>query len=266
MDLAETALAQSFQAYHQGTRSPLLRAKLAEISASLLCDQREFPEAFQALDLAYSLYTKHDAPHDAGRALITKGLHSGYTGDPEEGIRLIASGLRIIDRARDSKLVFQSLHNILLFRVELGKFKSARRQIFEMRLLYERHNDQILKTKLRWIEGKVFLGLRELDRAIRAFQQAKDGFLQLNMNYDAAIVSFELAAVWLDLGKGKEARRLLHEMLEIFRARYIAREAIAAIIMLRDAADRNELTVDLLEMTGVLFRAFQDKPKEGDID
>ena len=244
----------------------MLRAKLAEISASLLCDQREFPAAFQALDLAYSLYTKHDAPHDAGRALITKGLHSGYTGDPEEGIRLIAGGLCLIDRARDSKLVFQCLHNILLFRVELGKFKSARRQIFEMRPLYEFQGDRIAKVKLRGIEGKVFLGLGEFDRAIRAFQQAKDSFLQLNMDYDAALVSFELAAVWLEQGKVKEARRLLHEMLETFRARYIAREAIAALIMLRDAADNNELTVDLLEMIGGLFRAFKDRPKEEGID
>ena len=263
MDQAETALKESFQAYHRGTRSPLLRARLAEISASLLCDQREFPSAFQVLDLAYSLYMRHHARHDAGRALITKGLHTGYTGDPEEGIQLIARGLQLIERDRDPKLIFQCLHNILLFRVERGEFRSARRQIFEMRPLYKLHDDRIAKMKLRWVEGKVFLGLREIERAIRAFQQAKDGFLQLGLNYDAALVSFELAAVWIREGKQAEARRLLHEMLEIFRARYIAREAIAALIMLRDAADRNELSTDLLEMITGLFNAYKDRPKEG---
>ncbi len=266
LTLAEEAFSQAFEARRQGTGSPLLRARLAELSASLLCDQRHFPSAFQLLDFAHQCYLRHHSPHEAGRALIQKGIHTGRSGDPEDGIRLLARGLHLIDRARDSKLVFQSLHNILLFRVELGKFKSARRQIFEMRLLYERHDDQILKTKLRWIEGKVFLGLGEIDRAIRAFQQAKDGFLPLGMDYDAALVSFDLAAVWLEQGKREEARRLLHEMLEIFRARYIAREAIAALIMLRDAADRDELTPDLLEMIGGLFRAYKDRPKEGDID
>lgn len=132
-----------------------------------------------------------------------------------------------------------------------------------MRPLYELHDDRIAKMKLRWVEGKVFLGLGEIDRAIRAFQQAKDGFLQLGLNYDAALVSFELAAVWLQEGKQAEARRLLQEMLETFRARYIAREAIAALIMLRDAADRNELSTDLLEMITGLFNAYKDKPKEG---
>lgn len=260
---AETALEQAFVAYHRGTRSPLLRARLAEISASLLCDQREFPSAFRVLDLAHSLYLRHRAPHDAGRALIKKGLHTGYTGDPEEGIQLLARGLQLIERDRDPKLIFQCLHNVLLFRVELGEFKSARRQIFEMRPLYERHDDRIAKMKLRWIEGKVFLGLGEIDRATRAFEQAKESFLQVGLNYDAALVSFDLAAVWLREGKRDKVRELLREMLATFRARYIAREAIAALIMLRDAADRDELTTDLLEMITGLFNAYKDRPKEG---
>lgn len=266
LSLAETALEQAFVAYHRGTRSPLLRARLAEISASLLCDQREFPSAFRVLDLAHSLYLNHQAPHDAGRALIKKGLHTGYTGDPEEGIRLLVRGLRLIDRDRDPKLGFQVLHNILLFRVEMREFKSARRQIWEMRPLYRFQGDHIAQVKLRGIEGKVFLGLGEIDRATRAFEQARESFLQMGMNYDAALVSFELAAVWLREGKRDKVRELLREMLETFRARYIAREAVAALIMLRDAADRNELTTDLLEMITGLFNAFKDKPKEGGDD
>jgi tetratricopeptide (TPR) repeat protein len=260
LSLAETALEQAFMSFHKGSRSPLLRARLAEISASLLCDQREFPSAFRVLDLAHSLYLRHNAPHDAGRVLIKKGLHTGYTGDPEDGIRLLARGLYLIDRNRDSKLVFQSLHNILLFRVELGHFKSARRQIWEMRPLYGYHEDQIAQVKLRGIEGKVFLGLNEIDRAIRAFEQAKDGFLQKGMNYDAALVSFDLVTIWLQQGKREDARRLLQEMLETFRARYIAREAVATLILLRDAADRNDLTIDVLEKAATLFQTLKEGP------
>ncbi len=263
LPLAEIALKEAFLAYHKGTRSPRLRARLAEISASLLCDQREFPSAFCVLDLAYSLYMRNDASHDAGRVLITKGLHTGYTGDPEEGIRLLARGLCLIDRDRDPRLPFQTLHNILLFRVDLREFKTARRQIWDMRPLYDFHGDRIAQVKLRWIEGKVFAGLGEIDRATRAFEQAKEGFLERGMNYDAALVSFDLAAIWLREGKRDKVRQLLQEMLETFRARYVARETIAALIMLRDAADRNELSLDLLEMIGALFHTFKDEPKEG---
>ncbi len=261
LSLAETALEQAFAAFHRGSRPPLLRARLAEISASLLCDQRQFPAAFRALDLSCRLYRKHKARHDAGRTLIQKGLHSGYTGDPEEGIQLLARGLRLLDRDRDPKLIFQALHNILLFRVERGDFKAARRQIWEMRPLYRVHDDRLAEVKLRWVEGKVFLGLGEVDRAARAFEQARESFLEEELSYDAALVSFDLAAIWLRGGKRQEVRRLLHEMLETFRARYIAREAIATLLLLRDAAERDELTLDLLETAALLLQSLKGEPK-----
>lgn len=261
---AEAALSEAFKIQRGGTGSPLLRARLTELAASLLCDQRQFPTAFRLLDAAYRLYFKHSATHEAGRALITKGLQTGYTGDPEEGVRLLARGLRLVDRGRDSRLVFQVLHNILLFRVELGEFRIARRQLWEMRPLYWHHADRIALVKLRWIEGKIFVGLGKLENATRAFQQAKESFEREKLAYDAALVSFDLAAVWLQTGKRKEVRQLIHEMLETFRARYIAREAIASLLMLRDAADRGFLSLDLLDMVAGFFRSLKDEPKAQD--
>jgi tetratricopeptide (TPR) repeat protein len=257
---AEAAFRQAFEARRKGTFSPLLHARLAELSASLLCDQRYFPQAFKLLDFAYRIYKENGDRHNAGRALIKKGWHAGLSGDPEDGIRLIARGLRLIERARDPKLGLQSLHTVLLFRVERGEFKTARRQIWEMRPLYDFHGEHILKVKLRGIEGKVFAGLGEFDRAARAFQQAKESFLERGMDYDAALISFDLAALWLREGKRVAVRQLLQETLEIFRARYIAREGIAALVMLRDVADRNELTFELLDRITMLFEVLKGEP------
>lgn len=253
LPLAETAMVRATAARREGTGSPLLRARLAELSASLHCDQRQFPAAFRLLDLAYRLYRRHGDLHDAGRALITKGLHTGYTGDPEEGIRLITRGLRRVERARDPRLVFQGLHNILLFRVELGEFRTARRQLWEMRPLYSRHADRIAQVKLRWIEGKIFVGLGDLDHAEGALRQAKAAFDAEGLIYDGAIISFDLAAVWLRQGKTSEVHRLAGEMLDTFRARSIAREALASLLMLRDAAGRNEATLELIELVASVF-------------
>lgn len=258
---AETAFSYAFEARRRGTLSPLLQARLAELSASLLCDQRQFPQAFKLLDFAYQVYRENRALHDAGRVLIQRGTHTGRSGDPEDGIQFIARGIRLIDRHRDPSLVFQSLHTILLFRVERGEFKTARLQIWEMRPLYNLHSEHILQVKLRWIEGKVFAGLGELDRAARAFQQAKESFMERGMDYDAALISFDLAATWLREGKRAEVRQLLQEMLDTFRARYIAREGIAVLVMLRDAADRNEVTLRHLARATMLFELLKGEPR-----
>jgi tetratricopeptide (TPR) repeat protein len=252
--LAESAMARAHEAFREGSGSPLLRARLAELSASLLADQRRFPAAFRRLDLAYRLYRRHGDRHDAGRALITKGLYTGYTGDPEEAIRLLTRGLRRVERERDARLVFQALHNILLFRVELGEFRAASRQLWEMRPLYARHADRLAQVKLRWIEGKIFEGLDDLGHAEAALREVKEEFEADGLVYDGALVSFDLAAVWLRQGKTADVHRLAGEMLDTFRARSIAREALASLLMLRDAAGRNEATLDLIEQVAAAFQ------------
>ena len=259
LGLAEAAIRRAFELRSDGTGSPLLRARLAELSASLLCDQRQFPAAFRLLDLAHGLYRKHNKQHEAGRVLIKRGMHTGYTGDPEDAIRWLARGLHLIDRNRDPKLAFQVLHNILWFRVELGEFRTARLQLWEMRPLYWHHADRIAHFKLRWMEGKIFVGLSQFDNAEAAFSQARESFEGERLRYDAALVSFDLATLWLMQGKKAEVHRLVTEMLETFRARYIAREAIAALLMLREAVNRDEATVDLFQFVSTLFKSLRDE-------
>jgi tetratricopeptide (TPR) repeat protein len=258
---AEAAIQRALELRPEGSGSSLARARIAELAASLFCDRRQFPEAFRLLDLAHDLFRRHGRVHDAGRALIKKGLHTGYTGDPEEAIRLLARGLGLIDRDRDPKLTFEVLHNLLLFRVELGEYRLARRQLWDMRPLYRHYGDRIALIKLRGVEGRIYVGLGKINYAEMAFRQVRDDFDKEGLFYDAALISFDLAAVWLMQGKKAEMHRLVTSMLETFRSRYIAREAIAALLMLRKAIQRDEATVDLFEFVASLFRNLRDEAR-----
>lgn len=133
-----------------------------------------------------------------------------------------------------------------------------------MRPLYYLHSHRINIIKLRGLEGRIYVGIGDFERAARAFLQTKEGFEKEGMIYDAALISFDLASVWLLKGKRKEVRQLIQEMLETFRTRYIAREAIASLLMLRDAADRGALSLDLLDMVAGFFRSLKDEPKAQD--
>lgn len=245
---ADRMMTRAVDCRSRGTGDPRLLARLSDLAASLACAQRRFDQAFRLLDIGYSIYIKLGDRHSAGRVLIARGLYAGYTGDPLEGIRYLVHGLNTIDRAREPKLAFQALHNIVLLRVELGEYEEARRSLQQMRPLYARFNDELDDIKLRWVEGKIAAGLGELDEAEEAFAESRDRLDRVGLGYRAALVSLDLVSVWLHQGRTAEIRQLVAELLVTFRAIGVEREALAGVLLLRDAVECEQATVELLQL------------------
>ncbi|HEV2856040.1 MAG TPA: hypothetical protein VHC97_24850 [Thermoanaerobaculia bacterium] len=257
---AEAAMACALELRTQGTGDPLLYARIADLNASLLCDQRRFKDAFRMLDLAYAIHRRHSDAHEVGRVVILKGLYTGYAGKPEEGIQLLVRGLSMIDRARDSKLVFHTLHNILLFRVELGDYEHARRQLQGMRPLYAAHAGWLDMVKLHRLEGEIAAGLGDLVTAEATFQQIRQDLNDAGLGYQASLASLDLAGVWLRQGRTSEVRGLVSEMVSTFRFLGVEREALSALHMLQDALERDQVTLDVLRLTAGILRRLQNEP------
>lgn len=245
---ADRMMTRAVDCRSRGTGDARLLARLADLAASLACAQRRFDQAFRLLDIAYSIYIKLDDRQAAGRVLIARGLYAGYTGDPLEGIRFLVHGLNTIDRVRDPKLAFQALHNVLLLRVELGEYEEARRSLQQMRPLYGQYSDELMDIKLRWIEGRIAAGLGELEEAESAFAESRDRFDRIGLGYRAALASLDLVSVWLQQGRTGEIRQLVAELLVTFRAVGVEREALAGVLLLRDAVECEQATVELLHL------------------
>ncbi len=171
-------------------------------------------------------------------------------------MQILAQGLAAIDRDRDPRLSFHALHNILLFRVELGEFEEARRQLQRMRPLYDRHAGPNEWVKLRGIEAKITAGLGDLPRAEALFREASHDLDVAGLGYQAAIIALDLAAVCLQLGKKSEVQPLVAKVVTTFRSLGVEREAMAALLMLTEAVERDQATLELLSLvSGVLQRA-----------
>jgi hypothetical protein len=79
------------------------------------------------------------------------------------------------------------------------------------------------------------------------------------MAYDTALVSLELAVFLIDEGKTAEVRELAGEITEIFKARDVHRETLAALAVFQAAADRATATTDLVrDLAAYLTRARLD--------
>ena len=243
---AESDLSMALERARQGTGDPRLLARLLDLTASLRTDQRGFEEAAQLLDWVYRIYRTLGESHEAGRALISKSNTAFYALDLAEATRLLGRGLSLIDVNRDPSLVLVAVHNLLFHLIETGEIQQAERLLRQSRELYATYGGKMERLKVRWLDGRIAFRLGERARAEEAFSDVRSGLEEAGLSYDMALVSLELAAVWLEQGRSRDIQELLDETIATFQARGIRREAIAALLMLREAIERERATAVLL--------------------
>jgi hypothetical protein len=84
-------------------------------------------------------------------------------------------------------------------------------------------------TRVLWLEGRVAAGLERREEALPALEQVRRYFTTEQIAYDAALASLEVAVLYLEAGRTGEVRTLAEEMLWIFKAQGVHREALAAL-------------------------------------
>lgn len=243
---AESDLAVALERARAGTGDARLLAVLMDLTASLRIDQRQFKDAFRLLDWVHDIYVGLGERHEAGRALISKSNAASYALDPQGAVDLLSQGLALIDADRDPRLVLAVVHNLAYHLMDDDRPQEAQHLLYESRSLYAAYGGGIDQLKVRWLEGRVAVRLGDLDGADKAFLDVRNGFGEMGLPYDIALVSLELAEVWLEQGRTQEIQTLLDDTLSVFRARGIRREATAALLMLRESVERESITAALL--------------------
>ena len=257
---AEKALAEASALARRGTGAPALRALLLEFRGSLYGVLRRFTEAFGMFDAARALYAERGERHQVGRVLVSKGLYTSYANDLERAVHLLHEGLAMVDAERDPQLALAAVHNITRTLAELGRLAEARALLQRNRERYERHGEPRVLLKRTWIEGSIAAGLGELEEAERCFLEARSGFKLAGAPYDFALVSLDLAAVWLRQGQTLLARQLVEDAAAIFKHLGITREALAAVLVLQRAFELEVASVALLEPVASYLRRLARDP------
>jgi tetratricopeptide (TPR) repeat protein len=252
---AEGALARALRHSSAGTGDPLLLARLMDLTASLYIDQRRFEDAHRLLDWVHTIYRQMGDLHAAGRALISQGISAGYALEPERALQCLLEGMRQIDPGRDPKLVMAAVHNLLWCLVDCGQIAEARALLGYARDLYAAQGEPMDELKARWLKGRIAAALGDDEGAERAFRRIREELQNVELPYDAALVSLDLAAVWLRQGRTVEIKRLVNELIAIFQAHRIRREALGALLVLKEALQQDRATAALIRtVTAELFR------------
>lgn len=252
---AEQAFQNAEQHFADGWLDPLDDALLLTLKASLRRAQRRFEEAHRMLDEAIAIYREVNEPHLQGRALMKKGLTWQLQGELQEAITCLRNCLFLLDGNQEARVLVAAQANLILCLHDSGQSRAAAALIPEARQLLLEVGKRGDLLRLRWTEGRVLAALQRNAEAEAAFLEVREGFVDDRAAYDAALVCLDLAALYARQGRTDEVRRLVSEMLPVFQACEVHREALAALIVLEKAAEK-ELTLGLVEeVAGFLQQA-----------
>ena len=99
-----------------------------------------------------------------------------------------------------------------------------------------------------------------LDHAYACLEASRSGLIDAEIPYEAAVVAFNIAAIRAERGETGEVKRLAAEMLKVFQALHIEREAMAAWILFREAAEAEAVTATLLAELATYFEKAAKQP------
>jgi hypothetical protein len=222
----------------RGSGDLFLLGRVADLSASLLSSQRHFDRATTLLWRLCDLYRQIGDEHLTGRSLISVATVYGFADEPEKGLNPMLEGLALIDPGREKDLLPRGLKNLIWLLTEAGRYWRARLLLWRVRCANLLPTDPLDVVRLRWVEGKIFRGLGDLQRAEEALLAARGRFAEAGLVYQSALVSLDLAHLWLQQGRKERLPSMVAEMITTFRALGIAREAVAALLVLREACSR----------------------------
>jgi tetratricopeptide (TPR) repeat protein len=232
---------------------------ILDLKASLRTTQGRLSEALDLLKGAYDGYIEAGDHHLAGRVLVKRGYAYIEMDEPDQAIPVLEKAETLIDPAREPRLLLCARHNLLDNLSKAGRFAEARAIVPQVQALSRSAGSRLDHVRLRWVEARIAAGLGEAEAARVAFSEARQGFLDQGIAYDAALVSLEFAVVLLQDGRTEEVRELAAEMIPIFQSQEIHREALAALAVFQAAAAFDSATVELArDVAAFLVRARHD--------
>jgi tetratricopeptide (TPR) repeat protein len=228
--------------------------RLLDLEASLRRAQRRFDQALALLDEAEAVGRCPE------RALIIKGFTLEVMGEYERAVESLLQAAPRVDRQADPRLWYNHRINLAVTFCHLGRYAEAAELVPQIRGVAAELGDAIFLSRVTWLEGRIAAGLGRRAEALGLLEQARRAFERRKMSYDVALALLEEAVLLLDEGRTAEVKALADELTQVFGDKGVHREALAALRLFHEAAQRQEATAELARrVLHFLFRARYDQ-------
>ncbi len=253
---AEGTLQRAKRLWESGNDSTgvLDPGRLLDLEASLRRDQRRFEETLALLEEALKVGRCPE------RYLINKGFTLEVMGEYDRAVEALLKAEPLVNQRCDTRLMNILRLNLALNLCHLGRYAEASEMGRQVRTVAAEMGDEIGILRALWMEGRVAVGLGHREEARKQLELARQEFAARKMGYDVALALLEEAVLLLEEGRATEVRALSRSLVEVFGAKGVHREVLAALRLFQEAAEREEAKTELARrILGYLFRARYDQ-------
>jgi len=244
----------------EGTGDPMEEATLLSYQASLLTATGDLPAAVDLLDRISAIYREIGEPQLLARTLVQKSVPVTMA-DPEEGARVAREAELLLDPADEPRLFLIARHNQIRCLVDSGHAEQAEMLLEASRSLYRRAGDQWTELGLAWTEARIAAANGELLEAEAGFEVLLTEVLEAGRQLDGALVSLDLAACRIALGKHREAAELAQSMAHNLREWGANQRARDAWGLLTHSLQIDRATVELVREIATYLKLAWKNPE-----
>ena len=202
-----------------------------------------------ALDLlreAAANYETAGDPVGRCRILLQRSRLLLTLGRPEEVPGLLHRAHQQIDARAEPHLYFCVLQESALAYLELDRPEEAAALIATRGQHWLEEGSSYTAALYTALQARIATACGHHDEAVAGFTAARDQLMELDRDYDAILASLDLADALLAAGRTAEAGRLALELVPMFQSRGVARETLAALRLLAEAARKEAVTAQVV--------------------
>jgi tetratricopeptide (TPR) repeat protein len=250
---AQQGFGLALELYNRGEPAPGLDdARFWDLLASLRRDQRRFEGALELLDRAVAA-----APDDdLGRLFVSRAKTLEEMGRNEDAIADLRRAIAVLEPGADPRLAWIARLNFVVNLCDLGRAAEGAPWLTELGDFVRTLGNDLDQIHFRWVEGRVHAGCERWEEAAAALEDVCLRFLAHGVVYLAALASLDLAIVFLEQGKTKEVKEVTRQLVPLFDALQIEREALASLRLFCAAAEAEAATlVEARRLRALLRRA-----------
>ena len=224
-----------------------VQARILDLETSLRIFQRGYGEALRLAEHARDLYERSGDLRGEVRSLLQLAAIRNYRGEQEESLATLRAARELVDEERDPFLAFAVHGNLASRLARVGHYSAARRNLALCREHYKRiGGDPLGALRIQRIDAMIKQGTGERFSAEHLLIAARVGYAEARELKSFGVVSLELAILYAEQERWTEVSNLTAEAVPILQDRKLNEETLAAVRLLGQAFEAQEISAALL--------------------